>query len=168
MFHLKANLNTFDTQYFHKGNNYSNIILDYSNDNLNKANFLSQSLSASDFYCEVCYVRYPLSAKTIFDCQHFYCDSCVKEYFTLKISEGDIHLVKCLNADCLHKPSMFLLESILDRDIKEKYIKFKRRKEILLDPNKMICCYKDCDSFAYINKRNLTKENNMNEIEEEK
>ena len=119
------------------------------------------NLEPNEFFCSICYSKYNNSNKFIFLCKHYFCDNCVKDYFTLKITEGEIHLIKCLNSQCQNKPSIDLLESILNKTLVDKYNKFKKRKDILLDPNKIICCYKDCNSFAYLNKRsrvNVNKE----------
>ncbi len=90
----------------------------------------------------------------------------MKEYFTLQINEGKINNLKCLNLNCSYIPTLSVLENILEKGLIEKMIKFKKKKEILLDPNKILCCYKDCNSFAYLNHNNINKPLNLKEKEQ--
>lgn len=100
--------------------------------------------------CEVCYENMCRIDTFSFECGHKFCFECVKDYFTLCISEKSLDKLKCLNKNCQNIISNPKLLSFLDQDVYQKYLKFLKNDEIIKDNNKIHCPYPDCESYAFI------------------
>ena len=91
------------------------------------------------------------------ECFHGFCDSCYYDYLKEKIDNNHIDNIKCLQYDCNKILSNDFIENHLSNDISllEKYFKFKKRKQLSLDPNVQLCPYPDCESYALKDNNNL-------------
>ena len=101
--------------------------------------------------CGVCYEKINQEDKifNILPCGHLFCSDCWFEYFKTLISEAKTNKIKCMENKCTDYISEeFILKHISkDVDLEQKYIKFKKRYEIIKDKNKKICPNIGCDSF---------------------
>ncbi|XP_073507350.1 E3 ubiquitin-protein ligase RNF14-like [Phyllobates terribilis] len=53
------------------------------------------------FLCDICFVEKLGSECTHFkDCQHVYCNSCLKDYFEVQINDGQVHALNCPEPKC--------------------------------------------------------------------
>ncbi|KAF1935866.1 RING finger protein-like protein [Clathrospora elynae] len=83
-------------------------------------------------------------------CSHVFCITCLQDYYTNCISEGDVNNVKCMSIECgktarkgkkkdrLLSPKE-LLQIPLPHDQVDRYARIKRKKRIESDPNIVFC-----------------------------
>ena len=73
------------------------------------------------------------------------------------IIEAKVEKIKCMDHGCQEILSEeFIVNHISENEnLMEKYIKFKKRADILQDKNKKLCPKPDCDSF--LQKSELSK-----------
>ena len=109
--------------------------------------------------CEVCYEEINKEDKDInkIPCGHLFCSHCWFNYLKSLITEAKVENIKCMNHECNQNiTDGFILNHIQgNKDLIEKYKKFKKRKEIINDKNKKLCPHPNCDSF--LEKSNLSK-----------
>lgn len=84
------------------------------------------------------------------ECFHGFCDSCYYDYLKEKINTNNIEKIKCLKDDCNVILYDDFIQYHLSNDIPllEKYLKFKKRRQLMLDPNIQLCPYPNCESYA--------------------
>ena len=106
----------------------------------------------NDFTCPICGDLIENNKNNVIKldkCGDEYCINCWYNYIQSKIEEGYVN-IKCMNYDCqeiLNKE--FILKIIKDNDkLIKKYDKFSKKLEILNNPNKKFCPYKNCDSYG--------------------
>ena len=106
----------------------------------------------NDFTCPICGDLIENNKNNVIKldkCGDEYCINCWYNYIQSKIEEGYVN-IKCMNYDCqeiLNKE--FILNIIKDNDkLIKKYDKFSKKLEILNNPNKKFCPYKNCDSYG--------------------
>ena len=109
--------------------------------------------------CELCYeeIYKKDKEKNTIPCGHLYCNHCWFNYLKTLIMESRVDNIKCMNQYCYDYISEeFVLNHISeDKNLIEKYKRFKKRVEIFKDPNKKLCPNPDCESF--LQKSELTK-----------
>ena len=104
-----------------------------------------------NYVCNVCFEDIDEEEKNYNDlkCGHLYCTQCWINYLKTLITEAKVEKIKCMEHKCKDiVPEEFILKHI-EKDGKtvEKYQKFKKRAEIINNPNKKQCPKPDCDSF---------------------
>ena len=103
------------------------------------------------FTCSVCFDDIDEEEKNYNDlpCKHICCTQCWINYLKTLITDAKVEKIKCIDHKCTQLLSEeFILKHIeKDDKIVEKYQKFKKRAEIINDPNKKQCPKPDCDSF---------------------
>ena len=134
-------------------NNFENKDLNIIEINDNKI----QELNTNDINkfisdkCEVCLeeINYLDKKNNSIGCGHLFCTHCWFNYLKTLILEAKIENIKCMNHECNKNISdEFILKHISeDNKLIEKYIKFKKRSDIIKDKNKKLCPNPDCDSF---------------------
>ncbi|PKS05272.1 hypothetical protein jhhlp_008644 [Lomentospora prolificans] len=125
------------------------------------------------FDCGVCLdPKKGRSCHKMNDCGHVFCLSCLRDYYTNAIVQGDLVVVKCLSPGCAkereaahnndptkkgRKPRIHLspgeLVAIgLDQDLVSRYVSLKYKKELESDKTTVYCPRKWCNGAA-ISKR---------------
>ena len=113
--------------------------------------------------CGVCLD--PKSGRDCFQlsCGDVFCRSCLQDFYTSAIKEGDVATVQCLAPDCKAdvsstvkrrqrtlrplKPSE-LLRIPLEVDVVKRYVEIKRKKKIESDKNTIYCPREWCQGFV--------------------
>ena len=122
---------------------------DINNDiNFNKSN---HAIKIETFICNVCFDEIDEEEKNYnaLKCGHVYCTQCWINYLKTSIEEAKVEKLKCMDIKCKEiLPEEFIFKHIeTDTKLVEKYKKFRKRAEIINDPNKKQCPKPDCDSF---------------------
>ena len=134
---------------------YKPEILSKNNNNNNKEikeEIINLDDIQNDFTCPICGDLIENNNDNVIKldkCGDEYCINCWYNYLENKIEEGFVK-IKCMNYNCeeiLNKE--FILNIIKDnKKLISKYEKFSNKLEILSDPNKVFCPYKNCDSYG--------------------
>ena len=135
--------------------------IDIENDNMDEDEKKDIDLNISndgDNICSVCFEEIEKEEKHLnhLSCGHVCCTQCWINYFKSLILEAKVEQIKCIEHKCTTIiPESFIMSHIKkDTKLVDKYYKFKKRAEIINDPNKKICPKPDCDS--YLQKSNIT------------
>ena len=104
------------------------------------------------FICSICGDSFEINSPEIIKynkCGDTYCSHCWFSYLQSKIEEG-FGSVKCMNYNCKENLSKEFIEMIIkdNKKLVEKFKKFEIKMEILNNPNKKFCPYKNCDSYG--------------------
>jgi hypothetical protein len=106
---------------------------------------------STDNFCSVCFEEMEKGEMKFnhLPCGHLCCTQCWLNYLKALISEAKVEEIKCVEHKCTTIISESFIISHIQNDTKlvEKYYKFKKRAEIINDPNKKMCPKADCDSF---------------------
>ena len=101
--------------------------------------------------CDVCYDEINEEDKKLntIPCGHLFCTHCWFNYLKTSIIEAKVDNIRCMDHECNEIISdEFILKHISEnKELVEKYNKFKKRVEIINDKNKKICPNPDCESF---------------------
>jgi hypothetical protein len=107
-----------------------------------------------DLTCPVCFCTYSDMAELHeFNCKHYFCNTCIKEFLTLLINENQVDKIKCLDHNCPGRIQELELEIFLDENLISKYSKFSKRnlKITLCEHDRMFQCpYPDCEELVDI------------------
>ena len=150
-FHLDYNPddlieNNFIEEFEDENNNQNiNLIDNVNNNNIDKI-------------CNVCFDEVETEEINFnsLPCGHVCCTQCWVNYLKSLISEAKVEEIKCVEHKCsIIISDEFIMKHIkYDKKLVEKYNNFKKRAEIIKDPNKKQCPKPDCDS--YLEKSNET------------
>lgn len=96
------------------------------------------------------------SFNNFLNCLHYFCNSCYFDYLKEKINNNIVDKIKCLEYDCDNILFDNFIQNHLKTDIPllEKYLKLKKRRQLLLDPNIQLCPFPNCESYASKNEKN--------------
>ena len=105
--------------------------------------------------CEVCYEeinKEDLKLNSL-PCGDLFCTHCWFNYLKTLITEAKVDEIKCMNHECNKiMTDEFIYKHISkEKNLIDKYNKFKKRSEIIKDKNKNLCPNPDCDSFLQKN-----------------
>ena len=99
--------------------------------------------------CEICSNLFIVDSRNTLECGHSFCNDCWFDFLFIKIKENKISFIKCLNYECQNKLSDDFIIKLLgsNKELIEKYKKYKFELEIMNNPNKKFCLNPDCNSY---------------------
>jgi len=100
--------------------------------------------------CVICFLEKPLREfPEAAECGHNdYCNDCLTEHYKTKTADGDVLKVKCIDPKCEREiKEEEILQFLTDDAIREKFVRFKRQKLLMLDENARFCPTADCEGF---------------------
>ena len=141
---------------------FPNIGQSFSSNNSNSNSYRYNSGNNKKVkYCIICNeaLTDEEMKNNLLECRHFFCDDCYYEFIKEKINSNFIEGIKCPDKSCETKLFDDFIENKLSKDIPllEKYLKLKKKRQLMLDPNIQLCPFPDCDSYA-------KKESNSNYV----
>ena len=94
--------------------------------------------------------------KNCLPCKHYFCSDCYLHYLEDKINNNQVGLIKCMQKDCTNELDKNFISSQLNgnKNLLEKYLKFKKRYEIYTDQNLILCPNENCESYAKKDEKN--------------
>ncbi|EAR89393.3 Ibr domain protein (macronuclear) [Tetrahymena thermophila SB210] len=122
--------------------------------NLNKDLFGSSLIVSSEntqqqvLECAICCQEYTISKKRpLLNCDHQFCSDCLKQYILNKINCCQVLHILCPQEGCDQEYNEKQIGEILNDDYqKERYIKFKQRQQLQLDPDIRWCIRPGCNN----------------------
>ena len=101
------------------------------------------------FYCAICYTDYDQNQtpiKFLEKCGHTFCADCFKDNYRCLIEDmGQTHNLKCPEFECKVHASEAEIKELLETDCFQKFLKFRRNKEVAADANLMFCPTPNCE-----------------------
>jgi len=86
--------------------------------------------------CGICFNDLPLDELWNASCKHYFCKTCWSKYLEHAIQDGKVITLQCPEFQCKRKVSEGEIKRSVTGDMMKKYRKFKRNREIAMDPNR--------------------------------
>ncbi|KAL4446535.1 hypothetical protein ABPG74_005473 [Tetrahymena malaccensis] len=98
--------------------------------------------------CAICCQEFTVSKKRpLLNCDHQFCPECLKQYILNKINCCQVLHIICPQEGCDQEYNEKQIGEILNDDYqKERYIKFKQRQQLQLDPDIRWCIRPGCNN----------------------
>lgn len=80
--------------------------------------------------------------------EHTFCLSCITTYLETLINDSKVLNIKCPGSKCLIEFTEQDISKIVSAEVFSKYLKFKSRAELLVDPEVKWCIQPDCEGFV--------------------
>lgn len=90
--------------------------------------------------------------------EHAFCLNCVQKYLEILINDSKVMNIKCPGVVCGKEFTENDIESLVSKEVFLKYLKFKKRSELLLDPSIKWCIRPDCEGYVTGCERDALKE----------
>ncbi|XP_074642150.1 E3 ubiquitin-protein ligase RNF144A-like [Tubulanus polymorphus] len=86
------------------------------------------------------------------DCKCLYCRSCVKQYLTILVTEGNVLSITCPDGMCRKPGKIYAseVEQVVDPEIFDRYIRLKFQREVELDPARTWCPEIGCETVCHV------------------
>lgn len=104
--------------------------------------------------CEICLDDFDsanIEDRYKFECGHLYCSSCTDEHIKTEIINGRVKKINCPYTNCTFEITETQIASIVKEnnpDLFNKYLKFKKNKELEDNPDTIFCPHPDCEGFV--------------------
>ena len=109
--------------------------------------------------CLICFDDRPLSMFYRASCGHNYCKICLETHYKIKTKDGDVLKLSCIDPNCEREiEEDEILNFLINKELRDKFIKFKKNKLLMLNPNARFCCKPGCEGTmigSKITKRKL-------------
>lgn len=96
--------------------------------------------------CDICLS--PMTVTFKLECKHFFCNECVLDYLTNKITNAEVVNIKCPSPDCVVFIKEEIIKTVVPDEMFVKYQRFLKRADFLKIPDSSICPFPDCDSYG--------------------
>lgn len=144
----------------------SNKDKDYNNKLKNELNNLNEPLVSdegereetseleenSKIRCEICeeFLSKKETKENILPCKHLFCSECYLNYLKENIEKNNVYSIKCMESKCKEELDVKFIGKLLkgNNELFDKYLKFKKRNEILKNPDFIPCPSENCESYA--------------------
>ena len=112
----------------------------------------SEPLNKQKLFCGVCEEELTQKEKkeNVIPCNHLFCTGCYIPYFERKITENEVSSITCMQFGCNQEIDEAFIRNHIgeNKELFDKYLKFKKRNEIDKDKNKVSCPIENCESYA--------------------
>ena len=103
-----------------------------------QTSFINCSVCFNEKFGSVC-VQFP-------QCKHVFCKQCMKDYFTIQITDGSVKSLTCPEDKCESQADPSLVKSLVDEKLFERYDKLLLQKTLDLMTDVIICPRKSCQA----------------------
>lgn len=109
--------------------------------------------------CDICYEDISKKEKreNYLPCKHFFCSDCYLNYLQKKITHNEVGSITCMQKGCTYELDEKFIQSHLkgDKDLFDKYLKFKKRYELIKNQKIVLCPNENCESYANKEENNI-------------
>lgn len=120
--------------------------------NMENSNLLVPFLPKDDL-CPICFSNN--LTYLITPCSHYFCIPCLSLYLQIKITEGQVLKIQCPSQNCPTLLTQNQIESLISKDLFEKYRNFHSKFSLESNINFRWCPQKNCEGFAMYTSSNL-------------
>lgn len=86
-----------------------------------------EEADAIKFTCGICMGKYKIDIGITLDCDHRYCEECMKQYFTERISSSNVSEKEFVCPDCQNPVEHNIIRGVVGDTLYEKYLNFAFR-----------------------------------------
>ena len=99
-------------------------------------------------YCDICYEE--VAKRDLFGltCKHIFCKDCMKDHLENNIKDGKVIKIPCMQLGCEEVFEDEDVERFGDKEVFDKYLRFKENLRVDLDPNLRWCPRPDCEFYV--------------------
>lgn len=99
--------------------------------------------------CMVCFDEKPVYDFFDAPCKHNYCAYCLRMHYRIKTKDGDVLKVSCIDPECEREITEQEILRFLENEPEmiDKFLKFKKQKLIMLNPNARFCFKPNCNGY---------------------
>ena len=94
--------------------------------------------------CEICCDDFTLDPRLFISCRHNICVQCWSDYLTLKITENPANSLECPGYDCSILVPTEIIESIVSKDVAQRYLQFGIQAFVDTHPDMKWCPHPGC------------------------
>uniref|UniRef100_A0A3P8WUG6 RBR-type E3 ubiquitin transferase n=1 Tax=Cynoglossus semilaevis TaxID=244447 RepID=A0A3P8WUG6_CYNSE len=112
-----------------------------------------KAFNTTVFDCGVCFVGWPGSeCVQLPECGHVFCQACLSEFCRLRITEGNVHAVTCLQTDCRTIPTPAQVRDLVGDELFRRYDRLLLQSSLDLMSDVTYCPRKTCGSPVIVEK----------------
>ncbi|XP_046361655.1 probable E3 ubiquitin-protein ligase RNF144A [Haliotis cracherodii] len=103
--------------------------------------------------CKLCLMECLLPEMyELHDCKCLYCESCVRQYLTVMITEGNVSEITCPDAQCKKQGKIEgpEIKKMVDHTTFERYQRLRYLREVDMDPNRTFCPEAGCETVCHV------------------
>ncbi|KAL1023377.1 hypothetical protein UPYG_G00040070 [Umbra pygmaea] len=93
--------------------------------------------------CGICFMS-KLGCSQFRECGHVYCNECMSEFFTIQITEGNVHGLICPEADCSSTATPSQVRQLVGVELFDRYDRLLLQSSLDRMPDVMYCPRKTC------------------------
>ncbi|XP_073507347.1 E3 ubiquitin-protein ligase RNF14 [Phyllobates terribilis] len=99
------------------------------------------------FLCNICFMEKLGSECTHFkDCQHVYCNSCLKDYFEIQIKDGQVHALNCPEPKCKSVATPAQVKNLVEDQLFSRYDRLLLQSSLDLMADVVYCPRPGCQT----------------------
>ncbi|XP_026179386.1 E3 ubiquitin-protein ligase RNF14-like [Mastacembelus armatus] len=107
--------------------------------------------ATSVFDCGVCFIsRFGSECVQLPDCDHIFCQTCLVEFFTFQITEGNVRGVTCPQADCTGSPAPAQVKSLVGEELFSRYDRLLLQSTLDRMSDVVYCPRRSCGSAVIL------------------
>jgi hypothetical protein len=155
--HEESNDSFTNSNYSNTKNDDNNIILNTDNNKSNEIkdnNIANENIKNTEIEVTCILCEEILNNEELFEneltCKHYFCNECYMQYLYEKITSNNILKIPCMQNKCPTILNDNFIHSKIksDQNLLNKYERFKKKEEILENPNLKFCPFPGCDGYA--------------------
>ncbi|KAG8439211.1 hypothetical protein GDO86_005437 [Hymenochirus boettgeri] len=99
------------------------------------------------YMCNICFSEKLGSECTYFkDCQHVYCNSCLKDYFIIQINDGQVHALNCPEPKCSSVATPAQVKDLVGEQLFSRYDRLLLQSSLDLMADVVYCPRPSCQT----------------------
>ncbi|XP_040261799.1 E3 ubiquitin-protein ligase RNF14-like isoform X1 [Bufo bufo] len=106
-----------------------------------------KAFDSKPFLCNICFMEKLGSECTHFkDCQHVYCNSCLKDYFEIQIKDGQVHALNCPEPKCTSVATPAQVKDLVGEQLFSRYDRLLLKSSLDLMADVVYCPRPSCQT----------------------
>ncbi|KAM4748656.1 E3 ubiquitin-protein ligase RNF14 [Rhinophrynus dorsalis] len=99
------------------------------------------------YMCNICFSEKLGSECTYFkDCQHVYCNTCLKDYFEIQINDGQVHALNCPEPKCSSVATPAQVKELVGEQLFSRYDRLLLQSSLDLMADVVYCPRQSCQT----------------------
>ncbi|XP_040261858.1 E3 ubiquitin-protein ligase RNF14-like [Bufo bufo] len=106
-----------------------------------------KAFDSKPYLCNICFMEKLGSECTHFkDCQHVYCNSCLKDYFEIQIKDGQVHALNCPELKCTSVATPAQVKDLVGEQLFSRYDRLLLKSSLDLMVDVVYCPRPSCQT----------------------